>query len=201
MITTTRELTAAGAEPVTLTEAKLWLKIDDDQTADDAVVMLLISAMRIKAEQITGRSFARRTMEVRMDKFPDNNAPIELPYPPLVSVEYIAYRDSGNAEQTLLAGSPEVFQVDTGAVPGKVYPLYASDWPSALEAPSSVRIGFTCGPASQSLVSRIVRLWMQARISTAYGIREMVVAHGANALPHDFADGLLDELRVRRMFA
>ena len=200
MITTTRELSATGAEPVTLAEAKLWLKIDDDQTTDDATVVLLISAMRIKAEQITGRALTRRTMELRMDQFPSSNGIITLPYPPLISVEYIRYVDSAGAEQEL-SGSPDAFQTDSGSVPGRVYPLYASDWPSALEAPSSVRVGFTCGYSSQSQVSRLVRLWIQARISTAYQMREMVVTTGVNALPHDFADGLLDELRVNKMFA
>jgi len=196
----TIQLTAPANEPVTLAEARLWLKIDDDNETDDAVILLLITAMRIKAEQITGRALVRRTMEHRMDAFPDSDTPIELPYPPLVSVEYIRYKDSVGDEQEL-SGSPSEYQTDLGSSPGRVYPLYGESWPGALIAPGSVRIGYTCGMTSQAQVSKLVRLWMQARISTAYEFREQVVAGNVNAIPHDYADGLLDELRIARMFA
>ena len=200
MIYNVRELASATFEPVTLAEAKLWLKIEDDQTTDDAVVLLLITAMRIFAENLTGRCFARRQLELRLEKFPLQNRPIELPYPPLASVEYIRYVDSAGAEQEL-SGSPEAFQADTGSYPGRVFPLYSTDWPDALEQPGSVRIGYTAGAAQQSQQNKLVRLWMQARIGTAYEFREMVATSSVNALPRDFADGLLDELRVGSMLA
>jgi uncharacterized phiE125 gp8 family phage protein len=189
-----RVITAPTTEPVTLAEARLWCRVDDDNTAEDAMLLLLIAAMRSYAENITGRVFAGRELELRLPCFPQRV--IELPYPPLRAVSRIQYLDTGGVWQEL-SGSPSTFQVDEYHEPGRVWPLWSECWPATRAELDAVRIAFTCGYAGPSQVPAALRVWMQARIATLYENREqLVVGSTVNALPHNFADGLLDELIV-----
>ena len=79
MIRYVRMVTAPAVEPVTIDEARLWCRIDADDATQDAMLQLLIIAMREHAEAITGRAFASRTLEFVMDAFPPDDEPIELP--------------------------------------------------------------------------------------------------------------------------
>lgn len=54
--------TITGSEPVTLNEAKLWLKVDFN--TDDALITELISAARKFIEDFTGRSIVAGTVTV-----------------------------------------------------------------------------------------------------------------------------------------
>lgn len=183
-------------EIVTLEEAKAWARVTISE--DDALISTLIRAMREYAESITGRAFTSRQLELRMDAFPEGA--IELPYAPLVSVDYITYVD-GDGEHTL-SGSPSQYQVDTASEPGRVWTLDGSSWPGTKgDTLDAVRIGFTCGYQSMQAVPVKARLWMQARLATYYEYREQLLADNGRSLPRDFVDGLLDDLIVRRRFA
>lgn len=193
-----RVVTPPAGEPVTLAEAKLWCRIDDDDTTQDAMLLLLITGMREYAEEITGRAFVQRTLQLRLRAFPDGE--VELPHPPLRSVTSIDYTDGDGAEQNL-NGSPSEYTVDIYAEPGIVKPSYGSNWPTARDDVGTVRITYTCGYDSASKIPAKVRLWMQARISTIFENREQLISNGMVEIPRDFADGLLDGLRITRMFA
>lgn len=191
-----REITAPTTEPVTLTEAKLWCRIEDDDTSQDAVLLLLIRAARERAEHLTGRKYSRRQVELRLDSFP--SGPIDLPYPPLVSVDSFLYGTAdGDVE---LTGSPETYQLDEGGdqTPARVAPL--TTWPTAATEIAAIRIRYTVGYASTSKMPAALRLWMQQRISTWYENREHMGLSNVTAFPRDFVDGLLDGLRAARMF-
>jgi uncharacterized phiE125 gp8 family phage protein len=200
MIRYVRTVTPPTVEPVTVTEARLWVRMDSDDTTQDAMIQLLIIAMREHAEAITGRAFASRTLEVIMDAFPEDNDVIELPYPPLSSVSYVTYTDGDGADQTL-SGSPDAFLVDTGSYPGRVSPLYGGTWPATRAQIGAVRIGFVAGYGTTNLIPKALRIWMQARIATIFENREHLVMNNMVEIPRDFADGLLDNLRVRTMFS
>jgi uncharacterized phiE125 gp8 family phage protein len=192
-------ITPPAYEPVTLQEAKLWCRVEDDDIDDEATLLLLIIAMREYAEELTGRAFVRRTLELRLEEFPEGE--IELPQAPLISVSSIQYVDGDGTLQTLDA-SPNTYQVDAVSEPGRVAPLYAADWPAARAVMDAVRIQYVAGYATVNLIPKKVRLWMQARISTLFENREQfVVGNIVQPIPRDFVDGLLDGLRVRRFFA
>jgi len=195
-----RQLTAPATEPVTLAEARLWCRIDADDMTQDAMLLLIITAVRERAEEITGRAFMPRTLEYRLDAFPDDGAPIELPFPPLQSVQYLTYgTDDGDVVET---GSPQGFLVDVGSYPGRVAPLAGTTtWPTAQSSIAVIRIGYTAGYPTITQIPKSVRLWMQARISTIFEFREQMFQGNIIQVPRDFVDGMLDVLRVRRFFA
>jgi uncharacterized phiE125 gp8 family phage protein len=73
--------TPPGEEPVTLAQAKAWLKVETDD--EDALIAALIPAARARAEWHTGRAFVTQGWTLWLDRITDC---IELPLLPLVSV-------------------------------------------------------------------------------------------------------------------
>jgi uncharacterized phiE125 gp8 family phage protein len=203
-----RVIEAPAFEPVSLEQAKQWLRVDIDD--EDALVSLLIESARERAEEITGRAFVQRELEVVYDAFPANGAPIELPGAPLLSVQYIKWFDASGVQQTL-EGSPEQWILDTATQPGRIQPLVGADWPSPDGRVGGVRIAFTCGyafegspaeDAQRAAIPAIARNWMQVRIASFYENRGSLIVGGQfQQPPRDFVDGLLDGLIVRKRFA
>jgi uncharacterized phiE125 gp8 family phage protein len=102
--------TDAANEPVSLEEAKLWLRIDSG-TADDALLNALISSARKQAELYTGRAFLLRNFTLNMDAedvWP--GCPIKLTRQPLVAVSSFQYRDADGSYAEWGTGS---YVVDT----------------------------------------------------------------------------------------
>lgn len=195
-------------EPVSLADAKLWCRVDDDDTAQDAIINLLIRAARERAEEITGRALIERTLDLILDAFPDPDQTIELPYSPITGVESITYIDRDGITQTL-EGSPTQWHLDADTA--RLQPLYGENWPTTRDQAGAVRIRYTCGYAvtgspdgdaeKRAAVPALVRQWMQARISTAFENRENLKLNTLSEMPRDSVDGLLDSLRTARMFA
>jgi hypothetical protein len=70
-ITQLVQLTEAGAEPLTLAAAKLWLRIDTTNTADDAIITMLCGAARRYAEVFLRRPLlVGDTWQLTLDRFP-----------------------------------------------------------------------------------------------------------------------------------
>ena len=91
--------TAPQAEPITLEEAKLHVRINPDDTSEDKDILIpLISAAREFCENRTGRSFAVQTISV----CPESSGTVRLPYAPVISVDSV----------TTLQGEPVEYAAD-----------------------------------------------------------------------------------------
>lgn len=139
--------TAPPAEPLTLTETKLHLKVDISD--DDDLIDGLIQAAREWVENYCRRSLVQQTLKVRLDDW--NCEEIRLPGSPVqsvTSVEYLA--DSSDTLQTLAASQ---YQVDTYSVPPRIVPAASVVWP-VLAVGKINRVvvtyvaGYTAGSAS-----------------------------------------------------
>src|SRR4051794_11419297 len=93
-------VTPVEIEPVSLAEARLQCKVDDDDDSHDAALTSLITAARENAEHHTGRALAVQTLEMALDAFPACGG-FGLPMLPVASVASIKYTDAAGAEQTL----------------------------------------------------------------------------------------------------
>jgi uncharacterized phiE125 gp8 family phage protein len=190
-------VTPPAVEPVSVAEAKAWCRIDASD--DDSIVTLLIQAMREYAENVTGRAFVQRTLQLNLECLPTC---IELPMPPLVSVASVKYTDEDQVLRTLAA---DQYTVDDQKEPGRIVPAWgANAWPSAIPVPNSVRIQYVAGypaygsPADDytTNVPAALKLWMRARMATLYENREQLVANNLVQIPHGFGDGFLDALVI-----
>lgn len=131
------------AEPITLTEAKMQIKIDElgSPRPDDDLIMLYVGAAREWCENILGRSLAPQTFEVAVREFP-GEAGLRLPMSPVTEITSVTYIDEDGDEQTL---DPEVYLLDSFASPPLFLLATDQEWPTISDVPNAVKIQFTSG--------------------------------------------------------
>ncbi len=134
-----KRLTPPTEEPVTVGEAKLHARIDED--ADNAAVMGFIKAARELAETYTRKAFVTQTWQMFLDDFPACSE-IELPRPPLSSVTHVKAYDDADAA-TVFASSN--YFVDTATQPGRLVLRDAASWPDAERVANAVEVQFIAG--------------------------------------------------------
>ena len=139
-------VTASTEEPVTLPEAKLWLRLDEFSVDEDDLINGLISRARLFWEDVTNRSALVQTFDYYLDEQPKDSCPIELPKAPLVAVTSIkGYALTENSDSGGTAMSTSGYYVDTAHEFGRVMPLSAYYYPVATRSINPVTVRFTAG--------------------------------------------------------
>jgi uncharacterized phiE125 gp8 family phage protein len=183
-------ITAPASEPVTITEAKLHLRVDG--TDDDTLITALIQAAREQAEHQVGRALITQTWERVLDAFPP--AEIELGMPPVIGISSVTYIDTAAASQVMDSAD---YTLDADRLPGWLLPAYGEDWPNTLDTTNAVRVRFVAGYGAAADVPAGIRSWILLRIGTLYKHREEISAGVSVAeLPSGYVDRLLDPYRV-----
>lgn len=143
------QVTPPAAEPVTLAQAKLQCRVDDDITADDTLISALIVAARQYVEMRLKRAIVTQTWQYNLDIFPFwpvrglMGPPIALPKPPVQSISSVKYIDPSGTLQTL---STSAYYVDTMSEPARIMPVQGQPWETVnLFTPNTVQIEFVCG--------------------------------------------------------
>jgi len=193
---------AAGAEPLTLTAAKNFLR--QDLPDDDALITGLCMAARDYAEKFCRRSFLTGDVyKLTLNRFPyayfrDSlyngvyepefwgaeanylyNRPqafsIEIPMGPISAITSVNYIDFQGNSQTL---DPSLYALiaDDNANP-RLYPAYGTWWPQTEIRPDAVTINFTVGGVCPQLVLTA----MQQMVAHWYVNREAVVITSSTA--------------------
>ena len=124
-------------EPITVTEAKLDLKIDTSD--DDDLLTIFIQAARESVENRTGRSLITQTRVIKMDYFPMDDT-ILLPNGPIISVTHVKYYDEDDTLQTL---SSNDYWVDSDSDIGRI--VVETSWPSTYTKPNAVVVTYSAG--------------------------------------------------------
>ncbi|QYO77945.1 head-tail connector protein [Devosia salina] len=94
-------LAGPAEEPVSLAEAKAFLKVDD--SAEDGLITTLIGAARLHVEGVTGKALLAQSWRVVLDDWPEGGT-VRLPVSPLISVTAInAVDDNGGSHDIALA--------------------------------------------------------------------------------------------------
>lgn len=136
-------ITPVAEEPITLAEARLQCKVDDDNTEEDTFLEGLITAAREVAEHYTGLALAPQTLEMALDAFPGNDAGvIALELGPVSSVISVKYTDTAGVEQTL---SNTKYSLSLYGLSRNLSPVFAQYWPSTQAIPDAVRIRYVTG--------------------------------------------------------
>ena len=191
----TRLLTAPTVEPVTLTQAKLHCRVDS--TDEDLLFNeIIIPGARDECESFLKRSVMLKTWLATLDAFPDDA--IALPWPNLLEVDSVTYRDPVGTWVTL---DPSVYTV--GLASSRVTLAAGQSWPAISSEPESVKVTYKAGyatgdaTAQRAAVPPAIKHWMLLRIGTAYLHRdELIVGTIVSQLPGRFVDGLLDAEKV-----
>lgn len=153
--TRTLVVASVGDSPMTLAEAKKYLRIYHEED-DDEIPQLVNEAYGI-VEARTGRMIRTYAGTLTLDRFPDSG-PIVLPRPPLTAVTALSYYDTANALQTISTA-----QVQTAAVPGLIHlPTTLTSWPATKERLNAVTIAFTGGGSEPEQLRAAVRLLLNA---------------------------------------
>jgi len=180
-----RRTTEPGVEPVTLDEAKLHLRVDGD--AEDAKITGLIKTARADCESRIRRTLINSGWTLTLDCFAQL---AELPMPPAIAISSIKYTDRDGAEQTL---APSAYLVDIASEPARIAPV--DGWPATADVFAAVRVVYTAGYGeSAEAVPGAAKDWILLAIGDLYANRER--SNEKVKLPMDFADALLDPLKV-----
>lgn len=205
---TLKVVTAPSYKPVSLAAARTWMRVDDDDTTQDAMIVLLLGAMADYAENLTGRAFVERTLRLTLPGWPYLRTAayfgvgFALPQAPLVQVDSLKYYDTAGVQQTLAA---DQYVVHTDPEPGLIVPAWQVTWPDIRPLLNAIEVNYVAGyapvgsppgdeTAHQNGQPEALRLWIAARAATIYENREQVIATGYQSIPRAFADGLLDSL-------
>lgn len=113
-------VTAAASEPITLAEAKNFLRVDTSD--DDDLINVLITAARQLCEEYTRRILVTSTIDEYFDQFPKNkwnglSNVIYLSRGPVASVTSVKYVDEIGSEETIGAAN---YVVDTISEPARI---------------------------------------------------------------------------------
>jgi len=182
-----KEVSPPAALAVSLATAKDQLRIEQDDTAFDALLTLWIEGITAsEAEHITGRQFVNRPMRVVLDKFP---GAIRLAAP-TYSVESVKYVDSDGAEQTL---DPADYYADMITEPGYIMPASGKAWPATANQVNSVTVDFTAGYGpDDSTVPKAAQLFIVARLKEQW---DPATKEFKETVTSSFIKGLLNQLK------
>jgi hypothetical protein len=161
--------TAPASEPITLAEAKSYLRVDS--SGDDALITSLISTARKLCEEHTQRAFMTQTYELFLDALEDvedglwegiRTGPyinyyknyIELPMPPVVSVSHIKTYDDNDTATTFSANN---YYVDNARQPARVVLRTGETFPTALRVANAIEVKYITGYSSASAVPEPIK--------------------------------------------
>lgn len=187
-------VTAPTEEPVTVAEAREYLRIDDRDT-DEALLARLIVAARLQAESFTGRALVTQTWDLKLGGW-WRGAQL-VPKAPLVSVGSVKYVDADGVEQTW-AASNYVVDAPSGpeAAQGRIGYADGVTAPVLYDTLTPVTVRFTAGYGDGDDVPENLKFGLLMFAADLYENRQsVIVGTSASAMPQT-AKSLLWPFRV-----
>jgi len=178
-------------------------------SSDDSYLETLIAVATSWVEAWLGRALINRTYTYKLDAFPGQpwwadppcwqcGGEIMLPYPPLVSVTSVVYRDTETTTATL--SSSTAYEVDSGSLPGRVRLRYGQAWPNVLSHPLAVTIVYVAGyGASDAAIPDQIRHALKFLVGHLYEHREASSPLSVSTVPYG-VEALLMPFRVFTRF-
>jgi uncharacterized phiE125 gp8 family phage protein len=186
-------ITEPTAEPVSLSEAKLHLRVD--HADEDTLISGLISGARGQIEALCWHALMTQTLELVLDGWPCGDT-IELPHPPLQSVTSISYKDVDGVTTTLAS---DQYSVAKDSEPGRIVLAPGCTWPGVtLWTAEAIRVRFVAGWLSAAAVPQRLKQALLLLVGEWYAMRE---ANAGNVQEIPFAVSAICgdyRLRVRR---
>lgn len=172
-------LTPPGTSPVTLDEVKAQARVEVDD--DDVLLQGFIDAATQYAERETQRAFIEQQWEMILDCFP-HEGEIEIPLPPLISVDEIAYLNSQAVETPWDVSNYRVIApAGPYAGKGRVVLRNGKAFPTGIiNEAASIYVRFTAGYGTYpESVPQMLKTAIQVHVAEMYENRESTVLTGA----------------------
>ena len=160
-------ITGPATEPLTLAEAKLYLRVDSD--SEDDLITALIKAARLQVENKTYRMLISQTWDLILDKSDIGDGELLIYKQPITAISSVKYYDINNTEQTL---SSTAYQTEVNSNPAKVNII---SMPSIYNRLGAVTIRFVAGYANAGAVPQDIKQAMYFLIGHLYENRQAVV--------------------------
>lgn len=200
MILYSKVTEAPANEPVILSEAKAWLKVD--VTDEDAIINALIVAARRMCEGYAGLSFVTQTREIKLDRFPCGFPyKILIPYGPVQEITSLTYVASDGTTTVLVLDTD--YTADLHGYIACVWPLSSiSGWPSTKCIANAVSIEYIAGYQNDDTVIELqnripaeVKQAILMQVATLYENRQDEVAGGLEMIGWN-SRAILDTVKV-----
>lgn len=191
MITARTRLVAPTAPIVTLAELYEHLHLDTEGSPpthpEDVTLALRVQAATDEIDAgdgWLGRALLPQTWRIRYDSFPcstteNPEALLRLPFPPLISVDLVRYRNTAGDFVTMTADTDYV--VREGDPVAALAPPYLGTWPVTADTGDAVEVTITCGydgdasPANP--LPALVKQFVLVLAGTMFNSREEVAVN------------------------
>lgn len=175
-----RRTVAPIVEPIQLSDAKKYLRIDHNE--EDLLIQSMIQAAREECEERTKLSFITQTWTITFTKFPIGG--VELPRPPMGSITSVEYRDANDSWNNFSG-----YSVDLLEAPCRVYLTESAPQTSNLK--DAWRIVYKTGYGDDSCdVPESLKNAILLKIKALYE------KEGDSKHLHDAANSILDLLKI-----
>ena len=160
-------VTGPSSEPITLAEAKLYLRVDD--TTEDALITAIITAARRKFENDTYHYLMPQTWELYLNQNEINAEQISINKSDITAISSVKYYDQSNTQQTL---STNDYQT---AIQGRPYSIQLTTVPQVYNRLEAMVIRFTLGYTNAAAVPEDIKTAIKTLIGTLYENRQTIV--------------------------
>jgi uncharacterized phiE125 gp8 family phage protein len=185
-------LAGPAEEPVSLAEAKAFLKVDD--AAEDGLIATLIAAARLHIEGTTARALVAQSWRLVLDAWPVTRQ-VKLPVAPLIELTAVsAYDTDGDAHEIEL----DQFEMDA-TTPTLLLPALVDGMP-ALRERQGIEIDYVAGYGADAVdVPADLRQALLGLVAYWFENRDLGAAAGmAGPVPGGF-DRLVGGYRRARL--
>ena len=162
-----RLVTGPATEPLTYSEAKAFLRLNDD--SEQTFVTTLITIARQIVEGQTWRPLISQTWALQFDASELNLFISNINKAPIISIDSVTYYDVNNALQTL---SPTLYETDIYGNPAR---FRLKSIPSVYDRMGALIVNFVCGYTNAAAVPQAIKQAMLLIIGHLYENRQDVV--------------------------
>jgi uncharacterized phiE125 gp8 family phage protein len=165
-------------EPLTLIEAKHWLRVDHND--DDGLIISLIAAARERIEARTGRTLMAQLWRVVLDRWPADGR-LALPIMPVLSVMSVRLLDANNNPASVAS---TLYSLEAGLEPAV---LVVVNVPQPGRSRNGIEIDVVAGYGIAAAdCPQPLRQAMRLLVAQAYGLR------GPERAPEEFMSSAKD---------
>ncbi len=134
---------APATEPVTLSEAKLFLRVDS--STEDSLITDMIVASRMQAENFLRRALITQTWKLSFDEY--MNEEVLLPVTPVNAISSITVFDRAGTSQVIdtdvyyLSAAKDILKLDTILFAHRIEVVFTAGYGDAEDVPAPIKQG------------------------------------------------------------